>query len=150
MSEIDCAYCQRKHSVEGRIAIAFSGSRAKYWTPDTRLHVIPELARTFWRLLDKHGDATMYVRVGDATGIDAWVREGCEYFGVCYVVERANWSKLGNAAGPERNGRVIAGALMLLAFGVPGPALTTGTADAVRQADAAGIEVHEWRGRWVR
>lgn len=152
LHEVECHYCQRRHDITGRRIIAFSGSREKYWWQLGRLNkdrVIAVLSQAFWRLLDVWGDAQLFVSVGDATGIDAWVREGCEYFGICYTVHRAKWGALGGFAGPERNGRVIAGANMLVALH-PEQVPTGGTANAIRQAEAAGVQVHEWGGRWLR
>lgn len=145
MFEAPCSFCQRQHDVTGRYVVAFSGSRRKYWA-DLPAGV---LSRVFDRLLEVHGDARLFVSVGDADGIDALVREACEYFGVCYVVHRAHWRQMGNSAGHERNGRVLVDADVLIALHPPGAA-TPGTADAIRQAEGQGILVYEWAGRWVR
>lgn len=50
----------------------------------------------------------------------------------------AYWSKLGPAAGPERNGRVVADCDRLVAFW---DGLSRGTDNAIKQAEAAGKPV---------
>lgn len=50
----------------------------------------------------------------------------------------ANWQQFGNAAGPERNGRMLREFRPDKVLAFPGGA---GTADCVRQAEALGIEV---------
>lgn len=76
--------------------------------------------------------------VGDATGLDELVRDWCPRLHVPLHIYRADWNRLGRAAGPERNGRMLRefAPEKLLAF--PGGA---GTADCVSQAEALGIEV---------
>lgn len=57
----------------------------------------------------------------------------------------ARWGELGKAAGPTRNGEMVAaGADVVLAFLRPG---SRGTADCVRKAKAAGIPVREFTER---
>lgn len=80
----------------------------------------------------------LLVVVGDCpTGVDAITREAVKTWGLHVEVHEAHWKRLGRAAGPERNGRMVAaGAIRLLAF--PGG---NGTADCVRQARSKGITV---------
>src|SRR5690606_41427184 len=74
------------------------------------------------------------IGVGDCpTGVDVLVLEAWPF--AAYFA--ADWNWLGNAAGPERNGRMVAWCAetggVLLAF--PGPS-SRGTWDCVRQARA--------------
>jgi hypothetical protein len=79
----------------------------------------------------------LLVVVGDCpTGVDAITRDACDAWGLCVQAYVADWS-VGRRAGPERNGRMVAdGAVHCLAF--PGG---NGTADCIRQAHRAGIQV---------
>ncbi len=73
--------------------------------------------------------------VGDATGADELAREWAKKHGFKPEVHRANWRKYGKAAGPIRNGEMVArGADLLIAF--PGE---RGTANCVEQAHKHGI-----------
>ena len=77
------------------------------------------------------------IHVGDCpTGVDAFIREVWPKSirkDFC-----ADWG-FGKRAGPERNGRMLNGVSVLLAF--PGPK-SKGTLDAIKQAIANGIETH--------
>lgn len=146
LDEIDCRYCLSRHSVVGRHVVAFSGSRERYWS-----HLPTSLlAAIFLRLLEKWGDARLVVSVGDATGIDRFVRDACDYYGVCYKVEHANWRDHGSFAGHERNTRVVEGADELIAIMPKREMQTPGTGNAILQAERKSLTVHEWRGRWIR
>jgi len=91
-------------------------------------------------LIAPYAERASAIGVGDCpTGIDALVREA--YPEALFFT--AAWGALGNRAGPERNGRMVAWAAevpgsVLLAF--PGPS-SRGTWDCVRQARAAGLSV---------
>lgn len=93
------------------------------------------------RLSDERGPLTIIE--GGAPGVDstahAWARTwgaGCETY-------RAEWTKHGRAAGPKRNQRMIDEGKPDLVVAFPGG---RGTADMVRRARAAGIEVIEVGG----
>lgn len=74
--------------------------------------------------------------VGDCpTGVDCDIRK---MYGDDARVFKADWDSFGNGAGPERNGRMVRQAVVLLAF--PGPA-SKGTWDCVRQAQDYGLLV---------
>jgi len=80
----------------------------------------------------------MKLVTGDARGADALARSWALVYGVphrCYV---AHWEKHGKAAGPLRNQRMLDENPVDLVIAFPGGA---GTADMVRRAEAAGIEV---------
>ncbi len=80
------------------------------------------------------------VIVGDGTGADALAFYWARANDVSVEVHRANWLKYHNAAGPIRNAAMIKKAKPDLVVAFPGG---TGTADCVRKARAAGIEVLE-------
>lgn len=89
-----------------------------------------------WLALDELAHDALIV-VGDAHGADAAAREWARLTGRPCEVHTADWRRLGRAAGPERNGRMVrSGADLLVAF--PGG---RGTANCIRQARAAGIPV---------
>lgn len=114
--------------------VAFSGSRDLL---DPKQPI-----RALERLRDQHGDA-LSVHVGDARGLDSFVRQHCRARGIAHKEHVAHWKTLGKGAGHERNGRVIADAVALFAFFAPGPP-SPGTTDAIGQAIAKGIPVYIW------
>ncbi len=74
---------------------------------------------------------------GDAPGADTMAGEIAEHYGWRVEVFRADWSKHGNAAGPERNARMVeSGADIALAFPYH---VSPGTWDCIRRCVAAGI-----------
>lgn len=82
---------------------------------------------------------------GGATGADALAREwayvrGAEGWHLRMLNFPADWTKHGRAAGPLRNAQMIAEGLPDLVLAFPGG---RGTADMVRKAMAAGIEVRK-------
>lgn len=83
--------------------------------------------------------------VGDATGADAHARDWAQATGTPLRVFQADWKKHGVAAGPIRNGAMVA-------FGLDGCVAFPGgrgTADMVRQCEKAGVPV--WRvGEWLK
>lgn len=83
---------------------------------------------------------------GQAAGVDAMADEWARYSAVPVLRVPANWNAHGKAAGPIRNGVMveIAKRLGAVVMAFPGGA---GTADCVRQARAAGLEVREVPGR---
>lgn len=81
------------------------------------------------------------VIVGDASGADRWVKIWCRRRGVPYEEFTAEWGKLGKSAGPARNQRMIdRSPNQVIRF--PGG---RGTADCVKRAVEAGIDVYEVR-----
>jgi UDP-N-acetylmuramoylalanine-D-glutamate ligase len=78
--------------------------------------------------------------VGGATGADALAEEWADVWGMRKRVFPANWARDGRAAGPIRNQRMIDEGKPDLVIAFPGG---RGTADMVRRAKAAGIEVRE-------
>lgn len=86
-------------------------------------------------------DPTVIFHVGDANGADAIVRDfGHRH----YKVFVADWDQYGKAAGPIRNGQLLEGVDMLVAF-----AGGIGTADCVRQAKERGIPVMQVPARKI-
>ena len=81
---------------------------------------------------------------GCPTGADRMAEEWAHRAGVEVEVWPADWAAHGRAAGPLRNGRMVAaGARMALAFLLPG-GQSRGTEDCVRRAEAAGIPVQRF------
>lgn len=73
------------------------------------------------------------------TGADHWADEWC--IGSFFMAERhpADWKRFGKAAGPKRNGEMVAlGADLVLAFPMVG---SRGTVDCMTKATSAGIPV---------
>lgn len=75
---------------------------------------------------------------GGAPGADTLAFEWVETFGGRQRVFPADWQKHGKAAGPIRNQRMLDEGKPNLVIAFPGG---RGTADMVRRARAAGIEV---------
>ena len=81
------------------------------------------------------------VIVGDATGADELALNWANENGIAWLMYVADWDKFRKSAGPIRNSQMISENLnadLVVAF--PGGG---GTADCVRKARAAGIEVLE-------
>jgi hypothetical protein len=82
-------------------------------------------------------DALVVIQ-GGATGADAMARQWCATNHVCYDNYPADWSKHGRAAGPIRNQRMLDHGRPDLVVAFPGG---RGTADMVKRATKAGVEV---------
>lgn len=85
------------------------------------------------------------VLVGDCPfGADYEARVWCREHDVNLVVFRADWARLGKAAGPSRNSRLVAWARQLAVLGEV-LALSCsggrGTADCTRKLERAGIQI---------
>lgn len=78
--------------------------------------------------------------VGCSHGADAIARSLAYQRAIPCAVFRAPWDTLGPSAGPRRNGWMVEHGKPDLVLAFPGG---KGTADAVRQARAAGVEVRE-------
>lgn len=93
--------------------------------------------------LDALGRAygTLVIIEGGATGADAIARAWWRHYarGELYTV-RADWKRHGKAAGPIRNQLMVEAYKPQLVLAFPGG---RGTADMVRRAKAAGIQVLE-------
>lgn len=92
----------------------------------------------------------IFVRVGDATGIDEFVRQWRSERCVSGKTYEADWDRYGKAAGPKRNGDMLQGtedphgiSHMLLGFPQPGVYLTkdSGTWGCIKQAFLLGVRV---------
>lgn len=77
---------------------------------------------------------------GGAPGADSCALRWAIANRVPYVVYEAEWKKYGKRAGPIRNSRMLADGKPQLVVGFKGG---KGTADMIRQAKAAGVEVYE-------
>ena len=102
--------------------------------------------------LHERDDDDPTVRVGDARGLDEMVRSSCLIAKIPCVVLEADWKRHGKGAGHLRNGQVLDGADMLIAFFGPNGA-TPGTTDCLNQAKDRGIPAfvyHAHLGKWSR
>jgi hypothetical protein len=99
-----------------------------------------------WNLLshvfDDRGEPDLIIH-GGAKGADAIAGDYANRTKTKCQVFPANWKRDGKAAGPIRNQRMLAEGKPDLVVALPGG---KGTADMVRRAKAAGIEVIEFRG----
>jgi hypothetical protein len=124
--------------------VAFSGWRR--WTDEQFVR----------RVLDDIYADGLFVRVGDAEGLDRIVREEVAASGMWVLTEYvAHWDKEGKGAGAIRNRRMLLGldagdpnrgrpADLLIAFPEPGratPARNSGTWNAIQQAHWRGIDI---------
>ena len=88
-------------------------------------------------LRERHGPLT--VIQGGAPGADMLARMWCrDQKRVHMINEPADWKAHGRAAGPIRNGVMLAECKPSLVLAFPGG---RGTADMIRQAEAAGVPV---------
>lgn len=79
---------------------------------------------------------------GGAAGTDQLAREWARSRGVSDRTFRADWIKYGKGAGPIRNQRMLDEGKPDICIAFPGGA---GTADMVRRAKAAGVEIVDLR-----
>jgi hypothetical protein len=91
-------------------------------------------------VLDKlHGEAGIdHVIEGGAQGADRWAREWATCLHVPLTTFEADWENQGSFAGPARNTRMLNEGRPDLVIAFPGG---RGTADMVRKARKAGVEV---------
>jgi predicted Rossmann-fold nucleotide-binding protein len=87
-----------------------------------------------------HARGIIRIIAGGAKGADTLAEEWAKACGVPCYVYMANWAKLGRNAGPIRNQQMLDEGKPNLVVAFPGG---RGTADMVRRARAAGIEVIE-------
>lgn len=100
-----------------------------------------ERLRIAWQLSGLHVEKRFtFVIDGGARGVDACAREFREMAGLEGQTFKAEWLSYGRAAGPIRNQRMIDEGKPDLVIAFPGG---RGTADMVRRARAADIEVRE-------
>jgi len=76
-----------------------------------------------------------------ARGADKCGLRWAESRGVEWIECPADWDRYGNAAGPIRNSEMLREHRPTLVVSLPGG---TGTADMVRKAKRAGVEVLKW------
>lgn len=102
---------------------------------ETALAELRKVCDTLDSLKRKHPN--MHIVTGGATGADAAALAWAMRNEVSFEGYPANWSKWGDAAGPQRNTYMVAlGADAVVAF--PGG---SGTAHMIRIAEKAGIKV---------
>jgi hypothetical protein len=77
---------------------------------------------------------------GGASGADCYAAEWSDENQTALETYRANWRDFGRAGGPQRNQRMIDQGKPDYVVAFPGG---RGTADMIRRAKKAGIEVHE-------
>lgn len=119
--------------------VIVTGSR--YWpTPQTVHNALDDayLDATSRPFIVVHGDC----HTGADRHAHLWAIAAAA---TCNVIEEphpADWARLGKAAGPERNQRMVnAGADLCLAFLLPN---SIGTRHTIRLAETAGIPVHRF------
>jgi len=102
-----------------------------------------------WRVLDafhaKHTIAGVIEGGSDAVageyyGADFWARMWAKAHGIQSMTEFADWDQFGRWAGPKRDKEMIDKYDPEAVIAFPGGA---GTANMIKQARAAGIDVHE-------
>lgn len=79
---------------------------------------------------------------GAASGADTLAHDWAKAKGIRTERHKADWRLHGRAAGPIRNGVMLREAKPDLVIAFPG---SDGTADMIRQARAAGVEVMDYR-----
>jgi hypothetical protein len=83
--------------------------------------------------------------VGDCpTGVDAIVRAYCDAMKMEYYVEKAEWKKYGDPAGPIRNGKLVA-LRPDVCFAFRDETYSPGTDNCIRQSVEAGIPTYIMR-----
>ena len=81
-----------------------------------------------------------HIIAGGARGADTFAEEWAKAVGLPCTVYRAEWERLGRKAGPTRNQQMLDLGMPNLVVAFPGG---RGTADMVRRARTAGVEVIE-------
>lgn len=84
------------------------------------------------------------IAVGDATGADALAADWAEGRAIPFTVFVADWERLGNAAGPERNLRMLNETMPDFVIAFPG---SKGTRNCCALAEKAGIKIYrvDWQ-----
>src|SRR5579864_4718634 len=117
--------------------IVVTGSR--HWTD---LHAIAE---AIFDVSEVRGVAQVTIIQGGARGADELALKVAVDLGhphETFSLTTADWQEAGRAAGPKRNRRMLdAGADLVLAFPVGGPAASPGTWDCIRAAVERGVPV---------
>lgn len=93
------------------------------------------------------GEGIAAVIEGGASGADRIAREWAKYNRITSVTYAADWKMHGRAAGPKRNQKMLDSERVDLVLAFPGG---SGTADMVRRAKAAGVEVEICEPRTVQ
>ncbi len=111
---------------------------------DLREHYEALAARERARLVQVLDAAVMRLgldrmAVGDATGADALAAAWAEQRAIPFTVFVADWSRLGNGAGPERNLRMLNETKPDFVIAFPG---SKGTRNMVGLAEKAGVKVY--------
>ena len=92
--------------------------------------------------MELNGLEITHVIHGGSSGADALAGRWAHLASIPYTVYPANWERHGKAAGPLRNQRMLDEGKPDLVIAFPGG---RGTADMVRRAKEAGVEVREVR-----
>lgn len=107
-----------------------------YKIPEGRTNPVGEALDGLWLAHNR----SVTIIEGGAKGVDALAREWARKMSCPLETYFADWDEHGKAAGPIRNQRMIDEGKPDLVVAFPGG---RGTADMVRRARAAGIEVIE-------
>lgn len=97
------------------------------------------VATTLYEINEERGPFECIIH-GCATGVDSYAEFWAKAWHIKACGFRAEWARLGKAAGPVRNQRMLDEGKPDLVVAFPGG---RGTADMVRRAKAASIEVIE-------
>jgi hypothetical protein len=128
-----------------RILITGGRSWDDYWTINDAI-----LDASCWQDVcwaDDFDPASITVIHGNARGADTLAGEIANKFRMTVEVHPARWDIYGRGAGPIRNQEMVdSGSDICLAFLMPG---STGTADCVKRAEKAGIEVRKYYSEQV-
>lgn len=92
-----------------------------------------------------HGSDLRVMHGACPTGVDAWVEEICVDAGIKVKGYPADWDTLGNAAGPERNKRMVTLLVTWLSAGHTAQVVAfpggRGTKNCASVAEKAGLDV---------
>lgn len=106
---------------------------------DDRAAVYAALDKLLLKATAEPDGVLVIIQGGCKTGADKWARAFAATHHRCHLInEEADWKQHGNAAGPIRNSAMLAKHAPDGVVAMPGG---SGTADCVRQAEAAGIKV---------
>ena len=123
-----------------RILVTGGRSWSDYWTINDAI-----LDASCWQDIcwfDDFDSKSITVIHGNARGADTLAGQVAETHGMSVEVHPARWDIYGRGAGPIRNQEMVdSGADICLAFLMPG---SVGTADCVKRAEKAGIEVRKF------
>lgn len=124
------------------VRIAIVGSRPhKFPNRDAAFNAREAVRQFVFRLAEK--DPNTVIVSGGAKGVDTWAVEAAKEAGLAtevFPVSDEEWRRYGKRAGHLRNTRVVMACDALVAFW---SGTSTGTSNAIEQAEAAGKKVRQ-------